>query len=152
MRKSRTVLSVLLLAVVMLAGCQQAELTVEPGMMPETYEELVTSLETIGLDVEATTEEVEQSFFGVPARVVRVGGEQVQVFQFDDAQEAEDAAGMVSDDGFDIGVNHVDWDATPYFYRTGPLIILYVGNEHTVVNALSQVLGAPFAGGEAQQP
>ena len=40
----------------------------------------------------------------------------------------------------------VNWVATPHFYKTGKLIVLYVGDNMTVISTLETVLGPQFAG------
>ena len=44
-------------------------------------------------------------------------------------------------------VSHVDWMATPHFYRRGSLIVLYVGDDVATLQLLRDVAGPQFAGG-----
>jgi hypothetical protein len=41
----------------------------------------------------------------------------------------------------------VSWMDTPHFYKTGKIIVLYVGSDTTVLELLEGVLGPQFAGG-----
>lgn len=41
----------------------------------------------------------------------------------------------------------VDWTDTPDFFKGDALIILYVGNEESVLQTLENLLGPQFAGG-----
>ena len=44
-------------------------------------------------------------------------------------------------------ISQVDWVAKPHFYRSGTLIILYVGDDAATRQLLSAVVGPAFAGG-----
>jgi hypothetical protein len=89
---------------------------------------------------------ISQPFFSVKGRGISVNGENVQVFVYASESAAEAEAKLVSPDGTGVGTNLMSWIAPPHFYRKGELIVLYVGGEHSVVDALVAVLGPQFAG------
>lgn len=46
-----------------------------------------------------------------------------------------------------IGTSMVTWIDTPHFYEAGRIIVLYLGNDQTILGLLNKVIGAQFAGG-----
>lgn len=115
-----------------------------PDASPEVAA-LVTRLRESGLAVTISGETVEQPFFPVRGQILLAGGEQIQVFSFASAESAAAAAGTVSADGGTIGTTSVLWIAPPHFYRSGRLIVLYVGRDTQVLGGLRSALGEPFA-------
>ncbi|MGI9067074.1 MAG: hypothetical protein ACR2HX_11820 [Pyrinomonadaceae bacterium] len=53
----------------------------------------------------------------------------------------------MSSDGTTIGTSKPTWMATPHFFKTGKLIVLYVGGNQTILELLRTALGGQFAGG-----
>jgi hypothetical protein len=99
---------------------------------------------------------ITEPFFSARGRSLTVNGQDVQVLQFANAQEASQAAGAVSPDGYSVGatsgkqttVSQIEWVATPHFFRRGRLIVLYVGANRDVLGLLRRLLGTQFAGGK----
>ncbi len=100
-----------------------------------------------GARVELTSENASQPFFTVTGRIVNVNGEGVQVFEYPNAAMAEREAKLVSPSGSPVGTSMITWMAPPHFYRSGPVIALYVGSNGAVTKALEAALGPQFAGG-----
>ena len=80
--------------------------------------------------------------------------QEVRVFRFASESEATAVVGAISPDGYSVGasgglttISQVDWVAKPHFYRSGSLIILYVGDDAAIRQLLSAAVGPPFAGG-----
>ena len=140
----------------------------EPGMRRKRYESVsgsqkastrrraraITNLDTLiealkakGLSVERAGS-VTQPFFSVEGHALTVAGENVQVFQYRTAAAAAKEAGQVSPDGSGTGTSMVTWVGTPHFFRGGKLIVLYVGDDPNVLEALRASLGTQFAGGK----
>jgi len=90
---------------------------------------------------------LDQPFAPVPARLVNINGEDVQVFEFDTAREAEDFRDSISSDATEIGTTLVAWVDEPHLYHRDTIIVLYVGTKASTQNALTQTLGNQFAGG-----
>lgn len=109
------------------------------------YVSLIDQLRAAGATVEPAGA-VSQPFFSVKGQVIKVNGEDVQVFEYTDAAAAEAEAATVSPDGRSIGTSMVTWVAAPHFYKTGKLIVLYIGNNQTTLAALETALGPQFAG------
>ena len=137
----------LMLAASSLAGCTSEEPpSVTDDETVTAYSSLVDNLRATGATVESAGE-ITQPFFSVNGRVIAVNDDDVQVFEYADATTAEAEAALVSPDGSSVGISMVNWVATPHFYRTEKLIVLYTGNSETVTAALKSVLGQLFAGG-----
>jgi len=114
----------------------------EPG--PD-YPGLLDQLRSTGLSVEPEGE-VDQPYFSVEGRLIQVGSEEVQVFQYPDTTAADKEAALVSPDGSTVGTSKLHWIAPPHFYKKGKLLVLYVGDDAQVLKALEAALGKPFAG------
>lgn len=78
--------------------------------------------------------------------MIKVRGEDVQVFQYADAAATDAQAALVSRDGSKVGTTNIHWVAPPHFYKNGKIIVLYVGDDRQVLRTLEAVLGPPFAG------
>ena len=107
---------------------------------------LVARLQAQGATVEAVGD-LTQPFFSVDGRVLRANGQEVQVFEYPNAAAAGSEAAQVLSDGSVIGTTMVDWVAPPHFYRSGKLLVIYVGQDAATLDLLEQILGEQFAGG-----
>lgn len=109
------------------------------------YAGLIKSLRAAGAPVERGGG-VDQPFFSVDGKMLKVRGEDVQVFEFSDATAAEEQAALVSPSGSGVGTTKIHWVGPPHFFRKGRLIVLYVGDNGKLLEALEAVLGRQFAG------
>jgi hypothetical protein len=87
-----------------------------------------------------------QPFLSVPGRLIAVGDEQVQVFEYADERSAQADAARISPDGSKVGNTHVDWFRPVHFYRRGHVLAVYVGDRPDIKTALERLLGPQFAG------
>ena len=77
------------------------------------------------------------------------------MFEYIDGTTAEKEAARVSPDGHNFSDEEgrtfmdVAWIDTPHFLRDGETILLYVGNDATVLDVLYRALGPQFAGGRS---
>lgn len=110
-----------------------------------SFASFLEALGTNGATVEPV-EEIADSMFSVPSKVISVNGEHVQIFEFQSTSEAQVASLTVSQDGTQIGNNSVRWTNTPHFYTNGKIIVLYVGQNSDVIILLESLLGKQFAG------
>ena len=115
------------------------------GQPVDGYDGLLAALRGNGSTVEAVGP-ISQPFFVPEGRVINVDGNEVQVFEFSSEQDAQSAAESISPDGSSVGTTMIMWVEAPHFYESGKLIVLYVGEEPAVVDALEVVLGAQIAG------
>jgi hypothetical protein len=89
---------------------------------------------------------VEQPFFSVKGQIITLGHQDVQIFQYRSVKAAELDARKVSSTGSSAGTSMPMWIAPPHFFKSGRLIVLYVGEESSVLKALETALGPQFAG------
>ena len=106
---------------------------------------LIANLRDSGATVEATGD-IEQPFFSVNGKAIKVNGEDAQVFEYQDNASAEKEAALISADGGSIGTSSPFWVAPPHFYKAGKIIVLYVGENTEVISLLEKALGTQFAG------
>ena len=106
---------------------------------------LMNDLQSAGMDVEMG-DTVEQPFFAVNGRIIKVNDADVQVFEYQSAETMEADAVQVSADGGSIGTSMISWMATPHFFKSGSVLVLYVGDDITILEALKNIIGEQFAG------
>ena len=139
------VLFVLLLGATACTEAQAPEVD-EPETELNDYEDLVGALEALGAEVEelgAVPEDRE--IFDAETQVIRVNGEEIQVFDFDSAEEAETMASLVAPEAGTVGDITVDWADTTHFFRSGSLLVFYVGNNEALTTLLEGLMGMEFA-------
>jgi hypothetical protein len=107
---------------------------------------LLATLQAAGLEA-APGGDVTQDFFSVGGKVLVLNGEELQVFEYPTPEAAVADAGNVAADGSSVGATMIDWISTPHFFHSGNAIVIYVGENQSVVQALQSLLGAQFAGG-----
>lgn len=150
--KHRTLSVLLLIMAVTASGCgRNAAAAVSPTSTTESspaVEEqagLIAALEAEGATVEVG-EPITQAFFSPQGTILKVNGQDIQVFEYPSAEAMENEASQVATDGGSIGTSMVTWVDTPHFYKTGRIIVLYVGSDETVQGLLETTLGSQFAG------
>lgn len=112
---------------------------------PADLSALLRALRARGLTVEDAGA-VSQPFFSPEGRAYTVAGENVQVFRYNSVRAADAEAKKVNAEGTTVGTNAMMWVGPPHFYRKGRLLVLYVGDNDGVLEALSAALGPQFAG------
>jgi hypothetical protein len=114
------------------------------GGAVETYVDVVDALRAQGATVEPA-DTIEQPFFSVLGQLIKVNGQDVQVFEFTTSEAAADAVASIGPDG-NPATMMIRWIEPPHFYRTGRVIVLYVGGDAKVLETLTAALGPQFAG------
>ena len=104
-------------------------------------------LRSQGGTVIVTKEKVSQPFFSPAGRVIKINGEVLQVFEYATISAANADASKVSADGTTVGTSKPSWMATPHFFKSEKLIVLYVGRNQAIVELVQRTLGNQFAGG-----
>ena len=155
MKRYLTIISIVFMLMAWSTGCAGQQPPAPPPSPPPPvvshggpvtdYVSLFDTLRAAGATVEPAGD-ISQPFFSVKGLVITVNNSDVQVFEYADAATADTEAALVSPDGSSIGTTMVSWVATPHFYKTGKLIVLYVGDDTAVQNMLEDVLGSQFAG------
>ena len=109
------------------------------------YDSLFSALQSRGLDV-YLVEEINDSMFVVPTKVLSVAKTEIQVYEFDSENSTKSAKDTVSDDGTQIGLNSIRWIDAPHFYSQGKIIVQYIGHNPEILNLFDSFLGKQFAG------
>lgn len=151
--KISSTISLLIIAISLMACAPQPQAIEIPatpspvvqGDPTEGQASLMNDLQNAGVDMELG-DSVEQVFFSVKGRILKVNGMDVQVFEYESAEAMEADAVQVSADGGSVGTSMVSWMATPHFFKSGRVLVLYVGDDATVLEALKSELGEQFAG------
>lgn len=111
------------------------------------YARLIGKLRVQRARVKSSNERVRQPFFLVSGRIIQVNKENIQVFEYSNPATAESQAKLVSPDGRTIGNSKPSWMATPHFFKSQKLIVIYIGDDKTILRILQGALGDQFAGG-----
>jgi len=151
--KYQTLLVILLVFALAVSACASAaadtptaEDTSSQPVAVQDQASLVAALKAAGATVEVG-DSITQDFFSEEGQTVKVNGADLQVFAYENAQAMEKDASQVAPDGGSIGTSMVTWIDTPHFYKAGRIIVLYLGNDQTILGLLNNVIGAQFAGG-----
>jgi ABC-type transporter Mla subunit MlaD len=112
----------------------------------QNLDSLVAAFRAVGMTVELGGP-IDQPFFKVQGQSLKVNGGDVQVYVYDSAQAMEADASQISADGNSIGTSMADWTGTPHFFKTGNVLLLYLGDDQTLLGLLQNLFGSQFAGG-----
>jgi hypothetical protein len=128
-----------------------------PSTSTAVYSGPVNSVDSLLLALQAANvdtsleEGVTFNLLSVSGRLVTVGVQRLQVFEYANAESAQADAVHFSNDGAwfhrDDPPTLVNWIATPHLYRSDKLLVVYVGDDTQTLNVLEALLGSPFAGG-----
>lgn len=94
---------------------------------------------------------VEQPFLQGMGTTLRIsGGElqqpaELQSFEYDDLAVAASDAEQIDPDG-NPRTTMITWIAPPHFFRKEQVIVIYLGTDAAVLDALTELLGPQFAG------
>jgi hypothetical protein len=144
----RNILSIvfLLMAAMLFAACApQGESSAEP-VEEADLGSLSQALRAAGATIESN-ETISQPFFSVEGQILKVNDADVQVFEYKSAEALETDAAQVSADGGSVGTSMISWMATPHFFKSGRVLVLYVGDDAVILDLLKGALGDQFAGG-----
>jgi len=109
------------------------------------YSSLIDNLRAAGM-MDKPAGEMVQPFFSVKGKVIKVLGEDVQVFQYAHATEMEAQAAQVAPNGSTVGTTPFHWIGAPHFYKRGAILVLYAGDNNKVLKALKAILDQQLAG------
>jgi len=137
-----SIITILLLAI-SITSC--AEKPVSPSVPVTDYASLLNALRAAGANVETKTQ-LEQPFFSAKGQMITINGNDIQVYEYPDAAAADAEAQLVSPDGSTVGTTKITFVAPPHYYKSGKLIVLYVGQDRDLLDLLEDLLGSQFAG------
>ena len=141
-------------------ACDRSEPTTSPALTQggpvRDRGTLIDNLRAAGATVEPTDEQGPFEVFSAESSITTVNGERVRVLEYPDEATAEEEAGWISPNGATVTVpmrpsEPLDYAGTfagtPHYYKSGKLIVYYVGTNEDTMMLLEGVLGAQFAGG-----
>lgn len=100
-------------------------------------------------------EDVDKSILeGERVNITLNARENMQVYIYESSDKASEDAKRISLDGFsytksegdDAITTKIDWIDNPHFYKIQNIIILYLGNDETILNMLLDSFGEQIAG------
>ena len=131
----------------------QAGSPTTPSARPVTdYASFLQGLRAAGFTVREKKPVMNSGLFGVPVRLIAIDGETVSTYEYPSEAALADVAGGISHDGYSVptvggGVAIVEWIATPHLFSSGRLLVVYVGDDAHILDALRLFVGRQFAGG-----
>ncbi len=129
-----------------LTGCNGSDAPpVSHGGPVRDHVSLVDTLRAQGWTVEPTGP-VSQPFFPIPGQTLKVNGQDIQVFEFENPSSTKSQAKDISPDGRSIGNTVVQWIEPPHFFLSGKILVLYLGKDPDLLKKLEAVLGQQIAG------
>ena len=152
MRRYNGIIIVLLLCcVILMTACSSQSSSAQNAM---DYKALLKILQAQDATI-VPAGDVSQSFMNAQqGHVIKIQGEQIQVYEYASASDADTQASHTSPDGTTFTFKTLtgtkgtvaDWIAPPHFYKRGRVIVLYVGRNSAIMQTLTKVLGKQFAG------
>lgn len=100
-----------------------------------------------GALVAPTNARVTKPYLSTPGTLVHINGQGVQVFEYADAALLEAEISGLAPDASSIDGRPLAWQGTPHFWRRGPVLVLWVGDDPAMLQLLNTVLGEQIAGG-----
>ena len=144
--------------VLVLAGCAQAEpgtgaLPTETPAQEATapsqgnavgeVAQFVDALRAEGATVNSAGE-ITQPGFPVTGQMLTVNGADVELFEFQDEATRQQFSDEISQAGY-TGISITGFVDQATFWAKGRLIVLYIGQDQTLILSITQVLGDPIA-------
>lgn len=110
---------------------------------------LVTRLRAAGATVTVEETVNDPVFAGAAGRRLSVNGVSINVYEYPTTAQLALTAARTSPDGSTVGNTQVDWVAPPHLFKSGRILVLYVGTDPTTLHLLTDTLGPQFAGASA---
>ena len=88
-------------------------------------------------------------FLAVPGRIITVNDQEVETFQYANAQALVADTANIGPDGCigTVGGGMLDaWTAPPHLYKSEGLLVIYLGSDAKILQLLTGALGKQFAG------
>ena len=85
-------------------------------------------------------------FFNVEAKNIKIGEGKIQIFEYPSAEEMEKEASRISDDGYQVKNVMINWIKPPHFYKKDSLLIVYLGENRSIMDELEKIVGKQFKG------
>ena len=120
--------------------------TASSGIYPlSNYQDLENALEQKGLKSEYV-QSVRQSFLSINGDVFKVNDANLQVFLCPDDMSAQTEASRISANYATLSGSDPIFEQSLHFYVNGPMLVLYIGNDKQILDALNSLFGPQVAG------
>lgn len=113
------------------------------------YNDLITNLEKMNFNIIA--EDVEEDIFQGQRKWLTINdNDNISVYLYESSEKMEEDASYIDEGGtsYNNGKNaaEISWVSYPHFFKKDNIIVLYVGEDLEVINALEEIVGLQFAG------
>ena len=140
-----TTCAVIIAITFLFIGCGGTETVTVTKGDTSSYDSFVEKLLDSGASVQHMGS-INQPFLSGQGRIIRVNGEDLQVFEYANRGLAEDDISTVTPDGCCFGTTNISWMGSPHIYQKDRLIVIYIGDNSSMRNLLENMLGSQFAG------
>jgi len=145
--KKVTLIIVIVASVFLTASCTQEASGEELG-----YTALLELLTENGFMYTEGELDAEHSVLSVARKPLLIGDEIISVYEYASNGDMEKDSAYIDKNGLGIsrpgGVVKITWISTPYFFKSGTLIVNYVGEDEQILSFLTEHYGSEIAGGK----
>ena len=140
--KKIVLILLLFISTISLFGCSKE-------ISATTYNDLITSLEKADFNV--ITEDVEKSILQGQRKCLTIKeNENISVYLYESNEKMEEDSSSIDIGGtsYNNGKDNADieWASLPHFFKKDNIIVIYVGENSAIIEALEEILGKQFAG------
>jgi len=107
--------------------------------------DFIKSLEKSGYKINSSTQE-NKGFLSGTLTAININDDTICVYEYKNNQQIEEDLKTISSDGSMVGNAEVEWIKAPHLYKSGNIIVIYVGENKEMTEALEKLLGKQFAG------
>lgn len=112
----------------------------------ENTEEFIKSLNKFQFKIKTAKEDNHRFLSGALTKV-SIGEDTIGVYEYKNNQQMENDSRTISSDGSMVGNGTIyEWNSKPHFYKSGNVIVLYIGINTEITKKIEQVMGMQFAG------
>ena len=149
---SKKKLAVIILGCIIVLGAIAMPLA--PKIITD-YSSFLDYLHDSGASIRDEGETGRGLFYNAEYRIVEVDGISIQVYEFTSAKDMEADASGVSPCGTQITRDSgdgktssifVNWIGLPHFYKAGRIMVIYIGDNCSMISLLENAFGKQFAG------
>lgn len=110
----------------------------------DSLDKFITHLNGSGVEIEVG-EVIEVPYLSSIGKVVRVNGEEIQVYQYSDPKSRQADSDTISSDGTIKGQVKISLTSQPIFWAHEDLLVIYLGSNPQIIDLISFSLGKPIS-------
>ncbi|MGO1470417.1 MAG: hypothetical protein ACTHW2_10390 [Tissierella sp.] len=115
------------------------------------YKMLIKNLEDRDFNVEEKDgNNLEDHILRGKPKWIKIKGDHIYIYLYEDNEKMEADISNLSEDGFTYSNNEkgitMDWIYPPHYFKKENMVVLYVGEDMEIINALEDILGSKFIG------